>query len=91
VPVTSLDPEMIPALAREQFPALIADPAVVYLDSAATMQKPRPVIDAVTAEFAGAWPPSSGSPGTTRPAWPAASWPGGTPACRWNPGSRPAP
>jgi cysteine desulfurase/selenocysteine lyase len=62
VPVTSPGPEMIPALAREQFPALareqfpalIADPAVVYLDSAATTQKPRPVIDAVTAELSGA-------------------------------------
>lgn len=46
-------PEAIPALAREQFPALMADPGVVYLDSAATTQKPRPVIDAVTAELAG--------------------------------------
>ena len=45
--------EPIPALAREQFPALAADPAVVYLDSAATTQKPRTVIDAVTASLAG--------------------------------------
>jgi len=45
-------PETIPALAREQFPALTADPSVVYLDSAATTQKPRPVIDAVTAALA---------------------------------------
>ena len=41
--------ETIPALAREQFPALAADPAVVYLDSAATTQKPRTVINTVTA------------------------------------------
>ena len=46
-------PETIPALAREQFPALTADPGVVYLDSAATTQKPRPVIDAVTAALSG--------------------------------------
>jgi hypothetical protein len=46
-------PETIPALAREQFPALTADPEIVYLDSAATTQKPRPVSDAVTAELAG--------------------------------------
>ncbi len=46
-------PEAIPALAREQFPALTADPGVVYLDSAATTQKPRPVIDAVTAALSG--------------------------------------
>ena len=45
--------ETIPALAREQFPALAADPAVVYLDSAATTQKLRTVIDAVTASLAG--------------------------------------
>ena len=44
--------ETIPALAREQFPALTADPAVVYLDSAATTQKPRTVIDTVTAGLA---------------------------------------
>jgi cysteine desulfurase / selenocysteine lyase len=52
VPGTSPRPETIPALAREQFPALTADPGVVYLDSAATTQKPRAVIDAVTAELA---------------------------------------
>ena len=45
-------PETIPALAREQFPALTADPGVVYLDSAATAQKPRSVIDAATAALA---------------------------------------
>ena len=43
---------MITALARDQFPALVADPGIVYLDSAATAQKPRRVIDAVTAELA---------------------------------------
>jgi cysteine desulfurase / selenocysteine lyase len=42
---------MIEALARDEFPALVADPGIVYLDSAATTQKPRRVIDAVTAEF----------------------------------------
>jgi cysteine desulfurase / selenocysteine lyase len=45
--------ELIPALAREQFPAVTAHPGVVYLDSAATTQKPRSVIDAVTAGLAG--------------------------------------
>jgi cysteine desulfurase / selenocysteine lyase len=40
---------MIPALMRDEFPALVADPGVVYLDSAATAQKPRQVIEAVTA------------------------------------------
>jgi cysteine desulfurase / selenocysteine lyase len=44
--------EMIEALAWDQFPALAADPGIVYLDSAATAQKPRRVIDAVTAELA---------------------------------------
>ena len=53
MPGLSSRPETIPALAREQFPALTADPGIVYLDSAATTQKPRPVIDAVTAELAG--------------------------------------
>jgi cysteine desulfurase / selenocysteine lyase len=53
VPGPSHRPEAIPALAREQFPALTADPGVVYLDSAATTQKPRPVIDAVTAGLSG--------------------------------------
>jgi cysteine desulfurase/selenocysteine lyase len=43
---------MTAALAREQFPVLVANPGVVYLDSAATAQKPRRVIDAVTAELA---------------------------------------
>ena len=45
-------PEAIPALAREQFPALTASPGVAYLDSAATTQKPRQVIDAVAAALA---------------------------------------
>ena len=45
-------PETIPALAREQFPALTASPEVAYLDSAATTQKPRQVIDAVAAALA---------------------------------------
>jgi cysteine desulfurase / selenocysteine lyase len=40
---------VIPALVRNEFPALVADPGVVYLDSAATAQKPRRVIEAVTA------------------------------------------
>lgn len=43
---------MLTALARDEFPALLADPGVVYLDSASTTQKPRRVIDAVTAELA---------------------------------------
>jgi len=42
----------LPALAAGQFPALAAEPRVVYLDSAATTQKPRPVIEAVTATLA---------------------------------------
>ncbi len=46
--------EVRAALARDQFPALLADPGVVYLDSAATTQKPQRVIDAVTAELAAA-------------------------------------
>ena len=53
MPRPSPRPETIPALAREQFPALTADPGVVYLDSAATTQKPQPVIDAVAATLAG--------------------------------------
>jgi cysteine desulfurase / selenocysteine lyase len=44
---------MLQALARDQFPALLAEPGIVYLDSAATTQKPRRVIDAVAAELAG--------------------------------------
>jgi cysteine desulfurase / selenocysteine lyase len=40
---------MIPALVRDQFPALMADPGIVYLDSAATTRKPRRVIEAATA------------------------------------------
>jgi cysteine desulfurase/selenocysteine lyase len=44
---------MTAALVREQFPALVANPGIVYLDSAATAQKPQRVIDAVTAELAG--------------------------------------
>lgn len=44
---------MTAALAREQFPALAANPGIVYLDSAATAQKPQRVVDAVTAQLAG--------------------------------------
>ena len=40
------------ALAREQFPVLSANPGIVYLDSAATTQKPQQVINAVTRELA---------------------------------------
>ncbi len=60
--------EMIPALAREQFPALTANPGVVYLDSAATTQKPQAVIDAVTAALAvqTANPGRGGYPWSTR-------------------------
>lgn len=43
---------MTAALVRDEFPALRASPGVVYLDSAATTQKPQRVIDAVTAELA---------------------------------------
>jgi cysteine desulfurase / selenocysteine lyase len=43
---------MIPALVRDQFPALTADPGIVYLDSAATAQKPRRVIEAATSALA---------------------------------------
>ncbi|MGC9665390.1 aminotransferase class V-fold PLP-dependent enzyme [Planosporangium sp. 12N6] len=32
---------------RQRFPALVADPRVVYLDSASTTQKPGPVVDTV--------------------------------------------
>ena len=39
-------------LAKEQFPALVANPGIVYLDSAATAQKPQRVMDAVTAQLA---------------------------------------
>ena len=38
-------------LAKEQFPALVANPGIVYLDSAATAQKPQRVVDAVTAQL----------------------------------------
>lgn len=44
---------MLSALGRDHFPALLAEPSVVYLDSAATTQKPQCVIDAVAAELAG--------------------------------------
>ncbi len=40
-------------LAKEQFPALVANPGIVYLDSAATAQKPQRVVDAVIAQLAG--------------------------------------
>ncbi|MFF2083194.1 aminotransferase class V-fold PLP-dependent enzyme [Nocardia sp. NPDC058176] len=44
-------PTPVPAAVRQRFPAL-ADPDVVYLDSAATTQKPDTVIAAVTAYHA---------------------------------------
>ncbi len=44
---------MTAPLAKEQFPALVANPSIVYLDSAATAQKPQRVVDAVTAQLAG--------------------------------------
>jgi len=47
-----LPPGALPALARDHFPALQAEPATVYLDSATTTQKPRHVIEAVAAEMA---------------------------------------
>ncbi|MFJ2839450.1 aminotransferase class V-fold PLP-dependent enzyme [Nocardia sp. NPDC087230] len=47
VPVLRHAPTPVPATIRGRFPAL-ADPAVVYLDSAATTQKPDTVIAAVT-------------------------------------------
>lgn len=47
VPVIRHAPTPVPASVRARFPAL-ADPAVVYLDSAATTQKPETVIAAVT-------------------------------------------
>jgi cysteine desulfurase/selenocysteine lyase len=37
---------------RGDFPLLAAHPALRYLDSAATSQKPRPVLDAITAFYA---------------------------------------
>jgi cysteine desulfurase / selenocysteine lyase len=58
--ITGSRPDTVPAageetaaLAREQFDALAASPGIVYLDSAATTQKPRRVIDAVTAHLTG--------------------------------------
>ena len=36
---------------RPDFPLLAASPGLVYLDSAATSQKPRPVLDAVRAYY----------------------------------------
>ncbi|MGW6423069.1 aminotransferase class V-fold PLP-dependent enzyme [Nocardia sp. NPDC055053] len=48
VAVTRHAPTPVPTTIRDRFPAL-ADPAVVYLDSAATTQKPDTVIAAVTA------------------------------------------
>jgi len=56
---------MTAALVREQFPALMADPGIVYLDSAATAQKPQRVIDAVTAELAA----STANPGRGAYPW----------------------
>ncbi|MFD5176589.1 aminotransferase class V-fold PLP-dependent enzyme [Nocardia sp. NPDC058379] len=47
VPAPRHAPTPVPATIRDRFPAL-ADPAVVYLDSAATTQKPDTVIAAVT-------------------------------------------
>ena len=44
---------MTAPLAKEQFPALVANPCIVYLDSAATAPKPQRVVDAVTAQLAG--------------------------------------
>ena len=56
---------MTAALMREQFPALMANPGIVYLDSAATAQKPQRVIDAVTAELAA----STANPGRGAYPW----------------------
>ncbi|MGS2810948.1 aminotransferase class V-fold PLP-dependent enzyme [Nocardia sp. MW-W600-9] len=47
VPALRHAPTPVPSSIRDRFPAL-ADPAVVYLDSAATTQKPDTVIAAVT-------------------------------------------
>ncbi|MFC4372691.1 aminotransferase class V-fold PLP-dependent enzyme [Nocardia halotolerans] len=47
VPGTRHAPTPVPGTVRDRFPAL-ADPGVVYLDSAATTQKPDTVIAAVT-------------------------------------------
>ena len=57
----------LPALARDEFPALRAEPGVAYLDSASTTQKPQRVVDAVAAELAA----ETASPG--RGAYPWAS------------------
>ncbi len=53
---------------RAEFPSLAADPDVVYLDSAATTQTPRRVIDAVAAHLADrtANPGRGGYPWATR-------------------------
>jgi len=58
-------PGALPALARDEFPALLGEPGVVYLDSAATTQKPQRVIDAVTTELGG----PAGNPGRGAYPW----------------------
>ena len=42
---------MTPLAPRADFPLLAASPALVYLDSAATAQKPQAVLDAITAFY----------------------------------------
>ena len=44
---TDLGPDVGPVAPRDAFPLLAADPALHYLDSAATAQKPRVVLDAL--------------------------------------------
>jgi cysteine desulfurase/selenocysteine lyase len=42
---------MIPLVDRADFPLLASSPELVYLDSAATSQKPRGVIEAISAQY----------------------------------------
>ena len=42
---------MKPLVERAEFPLLASEPELVYLDSAATSQKPRAVIEAVSAQY----------------------------------------
>lgn len=45
-------PHSAAPLRRDDFPGLVANPEITYLDSASTTQKPQPVIDAVNIQLA---------------------------------------